>query len=206
MIDALQIGAFLGSHFDAYRADFRQALRDIATDPDESIRKSALGLLSLQKDAFAQALLIQGLQDPATALVSEVIALQFLSHDDHASTVGIARDVLNRPSSPAARLQAIRLLASDPQAQSLLTSLMTDKGELSAIRRASAISLRAVDPQAFILVARLIVADESDFPEIRTTSRNQLALLGENVDVRSKRLGASSRSRRAARPPPTSKG
>jgi hypothetical protein len=202
---ALRAGAFLGPHFDAYRADFQQALREVATDPDSGIRMRALRYLASKKDAFAQELLIQGLRNPERALISDVAALELLGTDDHAAIAPLARDILRRDSDPEAKVAALRLLSSDPAARDFLTALMKDKSESKEVRRASAAGLHTLDPTTFRQVAQEIVADATDFREIRAASRSGLTLLGESPQVRPTRLGASSRSRRAARPPPTSK-
>jgi hypothetical protein len=167
-IDELATFDFLGPRFDAYRPDFLAALRDTATDPSAAVRESVLGLLAMRKDAWAQQELIAGLREPQRALVPDAAALQMLSYDDHADSVPLVRQVYERSTGPT-RQEALLLLANDPQSQDLLTRLMVDKEEESGIRQISAVGLRNLDRAAFDEQARRIVADDTDYPEIRAT-------------------------------------
>jgi hypothetical protein len=167
-IDELAAFDFLGPRFDAYRPDFLAALRDVATDASATVRESALGLLAMRKDAWAQQELIAGLRAPQRALVPEAAALQLLSYDDHTESVPLARQVYERATGPT-REEALLLLANDPQSEGLLTRLLVDKDEESGIRQISAVGLRNLNRTAFDEEARRIVADDTDYPEIRAT-------------------------------------
>src|SRR6266516_3069821 len=103
---------FLGPRFAPFRADYKQALREIATDPERELRESALELLSIDKDPYAQELLVHGLKQPKDALVSEAKAIQFLGYDDHAEIIPLVRQVYRRAKG-AAREEALRVLATD---------------------------------------------------------------------------------------------
>jgi len=176
-LSLLRAKAFNIAAFDPHKAAFTQTLRTVATDADATLRRTALATLAQEKDPYAQNLLIQGLQNPGTALVSPLFALQLLGTDDHAATASLARDILANGNDPAVRAEAAYLLASDPTAASLLTALLMDKAEHKAVRQASAVSLRVIDPDAFHNLARGIAADKSDLPERRALSRTSLALL-----------------------------
>src|SRR5215207_11371625 len=76
-LQALAALDFLGPRFEPFRADYRQALRQVATDPRRRLRENALELLAIEKDPFAQDLLRRGLERPEDALVSDARALQF---------------------------------------------------------------------------------------------------------------------------------
>lgn len=173
----LQTEAFRAHLFDPFRARLTQALRALATDSDPSLRRLALSSLAGQQDAFAQNLLIQGLQDPTAAVVSPVLALQFLSRDSHAPAVALAHDVLANSADPAVRAEAAYILANDPNAAGLLAALMSDKTESGKVRQASAVSLRVVDREAFAAAAQTIADDGADHWEIRAVSRNGLSLM-----------------------------
>lgn len=182
---ALQVlGAldFLGPRFSAHRADYKQALRDIATDPRATLRESAIELLAMSKDPYAQDLLVQGLERPDDAVVSEARALQFLGYDDHADHAPLARRVFKRATGPA-REEALRILATDPKSERLFSQLFKDKSEKSNIRRISASGLQSLNPQAFERAARRIVADDGDYNEIRATT---LAALAHGREARDK--------------------
>lgn len=173
----LQSEAFRGHHFHPFRARLTQALRTLATDPDPSLRRLALSSLAGQHDAFAQNLLIQGLQDPTAAVVSPVLALQFLSRDNHAPAVALAHDILANSADPAVRAEAAYILANDPSAAGLLATLMSDKTESGKVRRASAVSLRVLDREAFAVAAQTVADDSADYWEMRAVARNGLALM-----------------------------
>lgn len=182
---ALQVlGAldFLGPRFSPFRADYKQALREIATDPRATLRESAIELLAIGKDPYAQELLVRGLERPEEAVVSEARALQFLGYDDHADHAPLARKVYNRATG-AAREEALRMLATDPTSERLFTRLLKDKSEKSNIRRISASGLQSLNPGAFERAARRIVADDDDYNEIRATS---LAALAHGREARDK--------------------
>ena len=182
-LDALAALDFLGPRFAPFRAEFKQALRDVVADAKGTLRESALELLAMDKDPFAQDLLVRGLEEPEEAVVREPKALQFLGYDDHADIVPLARKVFRRATTEAAREEALRVLATDPRSRTLLTRLLKDKSEKSKIRRISASGLQSLDPDAFERAAAKIVADERDFDEIRATS---LAALAHGREARDK--------------------
>lgn len=181
-LQALGALDFLGPKFDPFRADYKDALRQLATDPRRSIRERALERLAVDKDPYAQDLLTRGLEQPEEALVSEARAMQFLAYDDHAELAPLARKVYKRASG-AAREEAVRVLATDPGSEKLLARLMRDKAEKSSIRRISAAGLQSLNPDAFERAARKIVADDDDYNEIRATS---LAALAHGRETREK--------------------
>jgi len=165
---------FLGPRFLPFRADYKQALREVATDPERELRESALELLAMDRDPYAQELLVRGLRQRKEALVPEAKAIQFLAYDDHAEFVPLVRQVYKRAKG-AAREEALRLLASDPQSERLFTRLLKDKSEKPSIRRISASGLQSLNPEAFEKTARKIVVDEGDDNNIRAASLSALA-------------------------------
>lgn len=168
-LQALGALDFLGPRFEPYRADYKQALRQLATDPRATLRERALELLAIGKDPYAQELLVKSLENPDEAVVSEAKAMQFLAYDDHAELAPLARKVYER-STGVAREEALRVLATDPSSERLLTRLLKDKSETSSVRRISASGLQSLNPGAFEKAARTIVTDDDDFDEIRATS------------------------------------
>jgi hypothetical protein len=170
----LQTGSFLAGQFEPHRPGFIQALQLATTDPDGGLRRAALDILANAKDDFARRKLEEGLDDPAKALVSPAVALGFLARNDHASAARFARSYLSGDSDPATRAQAARVLASDPESKSLLAERVRDKNEFREVRRASAVALHNLDPDHFRSLAENILADASDFPEIKATVRGAL--------------------------------
>lgn len=165
---------FLGPRFSPFNAVYVAALRTLATDPRATLRRAALESLALRKDPEGRELLIRGLEKPADALVPEAIALQYLGHDDHGEIVPLARKVYRR-SKGAAREEALRILATDPESEPTFKRLLNDKKEVSSIRRLSASALQDLNPAAFEKAARRIVVDDSEFNEIRSTSLTALS-------------------------------
>jgi HEAT repeat protein len=170
----LQAATFLVGQFDQYRPRYIQALQTAATDPDEGLRHAAFDVLANYKDDFARRKLTEGLQDPGKALVSPAVALGLLARDDHGAATSFARSFLGGDTDPATRSQAARVLAADPASKDLLAERMGDKDEFREVRRASAVALRSLDPEGFNTLARNILADDSDFPEIKATVRGAL--------------------------------
>jgi hypothetical protein len=181
-LQALAALDFLGARFDPFRAGYKQALRDIATDPKPELREIALELLAIDKDPYAQELLASGLKRPKEALVPEAKAIQFLGYDDHAEYVPLVRQVYKRAKG-AAREEALRVLATDPQSERLFARLLKDKSETRSVRRLSASGLQSLNPEAFEKTARKIVADEDEDNDIRAAS---LAALAHGREAREK--------------------
>jgi hypothetical protein len=181
-LQALAALDFLPARFEPFRADYKQALRDVATDPEAELRESALELLAIDKDPYAQELLVAGLERPTEALVPEAKAIQFLGYDDHGEYIPLVREVYKRAKG-AAREEALRVLAADPQSERLFARLLKDKSETRNVRRLSASGLQSLNPQAFEKTARKIVADEDEDNDIRASS---LAALAHGREVREK--------------------
>jgi hypothetical protein len=173
-LEALAALDFLGPRFAPFRAAYKDALRDVATDQPRELREQALELLAIEKDPYAQELLVQGLREQDKALVPEAKAIQLLGYDDHAQVVPLAREVFERATGPA-REEALRVLATDPESEQLLERLLKDKSEKRSIRQLSASGLQSLNPDAFDKTARKIVADDDDYNDIRATALAALA-------------------------------
>ncbi len=180
--NALKVAEFLGPRFEAHRADYLQALREVATDRSQKLRQNALEMLAINKDPYAQEVLLRGLRDAKAALVPLAKAIQFLGYDDHADAAGAVRTVFAKASN-AAKEEALRLLASHPGSQRFLSRLLGDKSQRSNIRQLSASALQNLDPNAFKRAARRIVADEDDYNEIRATCLAALTNVGDKVST-----------------------
>jgi hypothetical protein len=173
-VEALAALDFLGPRFAPFRAGYKEALRDVATDESRELRARALELLAIDRDPYAQELLVQGLQDPKEALVPEAKAIQLLGYDDHAEVLPLVREVYEHATG-AAREEALRVLATDPESEELFRGLLKDKSEKRSIRELSASGLQSLNPEAFDTAARRIVADEDDYNDIRATALAALA-------------------------------
>src|SRR5262249_37793233 len=145
-LQALQAATFSVVAFESCRSDYIATLREVAEDPDPELRQRVLGILAREKDDYAQKKLLEGLQHPEKALVPPEKALQLLSYDVHAETYQIARSIVSNPPNPAAKREALRLLAADASAAPLFEKILRDKNELAEIRQISASALQALKP------------------------------------------------------------
>lgn len=178
-LQTLQAATFSVVAFESCRGDYIAALRDVAEDPDPELRQRVLGILAREKDGFAQRKLLEGLQDPEKALVSPEKALQLLSYDVHAEAYPVARAIVSRPPNPAAKREALRLLAADAAAAPVFEKILRDKGELPDIRRISAAALHALKPERLRAHAREMLLDTSEQDEIQATSLTALTQFGD---------------------------
>ena len=173
-LEALAALDFLGPRFAPVRAGYKEALRGVATDPKPELRERSLELLAIDKDAYAQDVLVEGLKRPEKALVPEAKAIQLLGYDDHAEIVPFVRRIFKRTKG-AAREEALRVLATDPGSERLFSRLLKDKSETRSVRQLCASGLQSLNPEAFDRAARRIVADEDDDDDIRATTVAALA-------------------------------
>jgi hypothetical protein len=172
----LLAASFLVERFNPYNADFLAALREIIRPGnDRKLVEAALEVLASEKDPQVQELLRRGLSDAKAALVSPAKALQFLSYDDHAGIVQLARDIFHRATDTDTKEEALRVLASDPQSADLFANLLKDKSQPRGIRALSATGLQLVNPGAFAEAARAILNDNKDYDDIHATVIGTLA-------------------------------
>jgi hypothetical protein len=181
-LQALQAASFSVIAFEPCRADYIAVLRQVADDPDPELRQRVLGILARENDGFAQQKLLEGLEDPAKALVSPEKALQLLSYDAHAEAYSAARAIIDQPPNTAAKREALRLLASDATAAPVFEKILRDKDELPEIRQVSASALQAVMPERLQEHAREIVLDTSESSEIQAMGLTVLTHLGSGAD------------------------
>lgn len=179
-LQSLQAASFSVVAFESCRGDYLSTLRAVAQDNNPELRERALGFLARQKDGFAQKKLLEGLQSPAKALVPPEKALQLLSYDVHAGAYTAARAIVNSPPNPAAKREALRLLASDTNAVPMFEKILLDKDELRENRQLSASALHALDPEKMQQLARDIVLDSKDYDDIKATSLTALSQFGDN--------------------------
>ena len=152
----------------------------MATDPDPELRQRVLGALMREQDGFAQKKLLDGLKDPAKALVPPEKALQLLSYDVHADAYKIAREIVKKPPNDDAKREALRLLAADAKAAPIFEKVLRDKKELRENRQIAASALHSLNPDKFQQYARKILLDKSDYDDIRATSLVALQQFGDD--------------------------
>ena len=145
-LQSLQAASFSVVVFEPCRGDYLAALRDVAEDPDPELRQRVLGILSREKDGYAQQKLLDGLKDPKNALLPPEKALQLLGYDVHGEAYSVARNIVNNPPNPTAKREALRLLAADAGSVPIFEKVLRDKDEVSENRQISAAGLQAVAP------------------------------------------------------------
>src|SRR5574337_461510 len=178
-LQTLQAATFSAPTFESWRGDYIAALRKVAEDADQELRERVLGILAREKDGFAQKKLLDGLQHPEKALVEPEKALQLLSYDVHAEAYPVARKIVKHPPTPAAKREALRLLAADAGAAPLLEKVLRDKGEPPEIRQVSAAALQALKPEKLQAYARKAVLDPSEQDDIHATCLTALTQFGQ---------------------------
>jgi HEAT repeat protein len=179
-LNILRASSFRAAMFAPKRPDFLDTLRSIIDDPDLKLREQALEVLAQEKDEYAQRRLLEGLENPASALVPPEKALQFLGYDIHAEHYALLRDLVRKPPNPIAKLEAVRLLASDASSKDLLTEVLLDRGEDPEIRSASAAALQSLAPAEFEELAQQIVLDDNEDDRLRAAAMSALDHFGES--------------------------
>ncbi|MDF0666018.1 MAG: hypothetical protein P0119_08070 [Nitrospira sp.] len=182
-LQILQAATFSAPSFESWRGDYIAALRKVAADQDAELRERVLGILAREKDGFAQKKLLEGLQHPAKALVEPEKALQLLSYDVHAEAYPVARRIVKHPPNPAAKREALRLLAADAAAVPMLEKVLRDKSETPELRQVSAAALQALKPEKLQAYARKALLDPSEQDDIQTTCLTALTQFGKAETV-----------------------
>jgi hypothetical protein len=180
-LQALQAASFSVVAFEACRGDYIATLRAVAEDADPELRQRVLGMLAREKDGFAQQKLLEGLRDPAKALVPPEKALQLLSYDVHADAYPVARAIVSQPPNATAKREALRLLAADASAAPLFEEILRDKDEAPEVRQISAAALQATQPERLQAHAREMLLDPSEQDEIQAVSLTALAQFGNDA-------------------------
>lgn len=182
---ALQQLSFATGEFAPYEADYRNALRVAATDPDPRLAEASLAVLAKQRDDYAQRVVLAGLQDPSQAVVSRQRALRLLGHDLHSAQVPLLRDIATtKTADPVERVTALRLLAADSDSAPVFEELVADRSEDVDVRVASAIALHNLDPAQFAATAEGIVLDSDDDDDLRAVCLTALAVTPEAAAAR----------------------
>lgn len=132
--------------FAEWRPAFFEALRRALSEPE--LRLAALEVLTHGRDRYAQEKLLAGLRHPDQALVAPDQALRLLSSDPHADVRGVAREIANHPPDEATHLQALKILAGDPESVAGFKSLLADSSQSLPVRKLAATALNNLAPEA----------------------------------------------------------
>ena len=180
----LQQAGFASRLFQAKRAAYMAALRQLVDDPDAQLREHAIGALALHKDEFVQRRLLEGLESPDRALTEPERAIQLLGHDVHAEHFPVVRRLARHAPNQNVKQEAVRLLAADPESRQLLADLLANQDESPEIRSLSAVGLRSLAPEQFEQRAKQIVMDNSEDDGIRAACMSVLANLPDQRRLR----------------------
>ena len=204
---AVQASTFKTLEFRQWTPDYHDALRVAATDDDRNLRVQALDILALNKDPYAQQLLLQGLQKPRESLVRPVEAVRMLGYDVHAEHYPALRQIVAESKQPALRREALRVLAADSSSVDLMRDIAGDRQEDRQARTTAAIALQSLAPKEFAKVARDVVLDDEDDNDLRASVITALARspeqAGSDVVLKVREIdespGGNRRLNRAAR-------
>jgi hypothetical protein len=132
-----------------WRPAYIEALRTALDEP--KLRSAALEILSGLKDRKTQELLLEGIRNPKQALVPVDQALRLLSSDVHADVLEVARSLANDQQSRKNKpvfLQALRILASDPNSVGRLEEVLANDSYSIEARRLAATALNNLSPES----------------------------------------------------------
>lgn len=172
---AVQASTFKTLEFRRWAADYNDALRVVATDDDADLRAQSLDVLALNKDPYAQQLLLDGLQDPSRALVKPVQAVRMLGYDVHAEHYPVLRQIVEETKKPVLRREALRVLAADSGSVDLMRGIAADRREDKQARATATIALQSLAPEEFTKVARDVVLDDDEDHDFRASVITALA-------------------------------
>jgi hypothetical protein len=168
--------------FPEWRPLFLEALRRALSEPE--LRAAALEVLTNERDRYTQEKLLAGLRDPDQALVPPDQALRLLSSDPHADVRAMAREIANTPPDEATLLQALKILAGDPESVAGFKSLLADSSQSLPVRKLAATALNNLAPEALQPAA-----------EPRLEAVTEAAVAGGEPEL-AKHIGALLRTRR----------
>jgi len=169
-----QVLSFFSRTFKANRSEYMTLLRSLLDDPDNELRTMAAEQLAKQKDEYVQRRLMDGLTGKGKAIVAPAKAIQFLAYDLHAEHFPVVRDLLQNTQDEGTKIEAIHVLAGDPQSKNLLVDLMLDKAQPKEVRVSSVFAVQSAHPDEFLRIAKPVVLDESEDDDVRVASLNAL--------------------------------
>ncbi|HEY8156788.1 MAG TPA: hypothetical protein VII72_21845 [Myxococcota bacterium] len=178
-LQALQAATFSAVKFSRSRPEYLTALRAVAADPDLELRQRVLGLLARERDGSTQQKLLDGLKNPAKALVPPEKALQLLGYDVHADAYPVARRIVRDPPNPAAKREALRLLAADAASAPVFEEILRNKAEPAEFRQLSVSVLHSLAPRSLQAHAREMVLDDTEDDDLRAAGLTALTQFGE---------------------------
>ncbi|GGD08871.1 HEAT repeat domain-containing protein [Hyunsoonleella pacifica] len=165
-------------------AEYKDALRTAIDHKNENLRGSALEILAINKDEYAQRRLVESLEDPSKELIAPEIAVQLLSYDLHANHFKVLRKVAKNPPNSIAKRESIRNLGFDEESKELLQETLNNLDEEPEIRHAAATALMCLNPKLSSEISKKIIIEEQGhhLDELKTALLNTLIFL-ETEDI-----------------------
>jgi len=149
--------------------------KGLVEDKNQKIREDVISYLAQEKDEYVQRKLLEGIHEPAKALLPEEKAIHLLGYDIHAGIYPILRNIVEKSSNNYSRMEAIHILGSEPDAKDLLLKVYNNKKERYGVRKNSLMALKTYHPEEFNRVATSTAVDDQENPNIRAISINALA-------------------------------
>lgn len=147
-LHSLKVAAFHSPTAAEWRPEYVEALRSASKADDESLRLEAFEVLAAMKDRPSQEALMVGLEDAGKALISPEHALRLLADDPHTRVRERARDLADTSPDHGVRMEAMRVLAGDPESAPRFRSWLLDSSAHPAVRKMAATALGNLDPNA----------------------------------------------------------
>jgi len=174
----LKVFSFGSKLFVSLRPEYMAILRSLLDDPDTNLREMAAEELAKDKDEFVQRRLLDGLTKQEAPIISDAKAIQLLGYDIHAEYYPAVRRLLqSSESDDVTKLEAIHVLANDPESKQLLVNMMLDKKQDKELRMSSVAAVQSGHPRDFVQIAKALVLDESESTDMRTVCLNALTLV-----------------------------
>jgi hypothetical protein len=168
VLDFLKQSNFIEATFNKYMPKYLNVLRELVDDPDAAIRDDVMAVLAKKNDEYVQRRLEEGLKNPQKALVPPERAIQLLGYDIHANQYPLLREIVKNPPNQLAKIEAVRILAVDPDSKDLLLSLLKDKSELKQVRSYSALGVQEFDPEQYIGFAKSAIKDRKEYDDLKS--------------------------------------
>jgi hypothetical protein len=156
-------------------------LRVLVSDPDDTLRTSAIGRLAADGDRAIRGRLIQGLRDPSQALLPPGDALEMLAARPTPEVAAAARSFVSSAQPLRVRLIAVRLAAMDSLGRDSVAALIQDDASPVDLRITAGRALALNRPARFSQVSTPIITNEQANPALRAELIRALSVRGSVV-------------------------
>jgi hypothetical protein len=178
----LGVAAFEVVRFRPHRTAYVDLLRSLISDPVPELRDTAVSTLAAEQDEVVQQVLLDGLEGRGSLPVERNRAIALLAEDDHLATLPWLRE-LYASAEEGDRATAVRFMGVHPAAEREIMRILQDRAETARVRQQGAAALRNIAPRRFEAVAKEIVLDPDDDPDVRAACLTALRLTDEGAAV-----------------------